>query len=155
MRAPFAVLVAALLTACAGPPVCTAIGAPVGVLLDVEPPLAARVDRAELEVCWSGACHRPELILHPATAAVETICAGDTCSARMAETGGEHGFASVPGLPKSPVRARLKLRDADGRAVLDRTLDVTPEGRFPNGPECGEGGPNVQLVAGSGGVRAK
>ncbi|MFG1943044.1 hypothetical protein [Nonomuraea sp. NPDC048826] len=156
MRAPVAVLaLAALLTACSDSRPCTMIGTRVGVGLTVEAPLASQVDRAELEVCLPDGCRTYEPDLHPVTAAAETTCSGDTCSARMRETGGKQGFADVPGLPKSPVRVRVTLLDADGRTLLDRGLDVTPEGRFPNGPDCGEGGPNALLVAGPDGVRVK
>ncbi|MGN9782622.1 hypothetical protein ACTMTF_14420 [Nonomuraea sp. ZG12] len=143
----------ALLTGCAAERPCTAVGAPVGVAVTVKAPLAARVADATLEVCWSGSCHRPRLELLPATAAAGETCAGDSCSVTMEPTGDEHGFGTVAGLPKSPVRVRLTLRDAGGGEVLDRTLQVTPKGRFPNGPDCGEAGPSAEVIAEGGIVR--
>ncbi|WP_336205592.1 hypothetical protein [Nonomuraea sp. LPB2021202275-12-8] len=144
---------AALLTGCEAEQICTGIGTPVGVGVTVKAPLAGQVRDAELEICWSGSCRRPGLELFPSTAASGQTCTGDTCSAVMEPTGDKHGFAGVEGLPKSPVRVRLTLRDAGGDELLDRTLQVTPKGRFPNGPKCGEGGPNAQLVAEPGAVR--
>lgn len=143
----------ALLTGCTAEPECTLIGAPVGVGVTVKAPLAARVADATLEVCWSGSCHHPGLELFPATAAAGETCAGDGCAVTMEPTGDQHGFGNVAGLPKSPVRVRLRLRDAAGVELLDRTLQVTPKGRFPNGPGCAEGGPSAELIAEGGTVR--
>nr|WP_055505805.1 hypothetical protein [Nonomuraea pusilla] len=137
---------AALLSGCRQDLACTAIGTPVGVALTVEPPIAARARTADLSVCWDDSCRTPPMDLLPATRAGAQTCAGDSCSVPVEPTGGKHGFAAVEGLPKRPVRVRLVLRDAASRPVLDRTVQVTPRGRFPNGPECGEGGPNVDLT---------
>lgn len=148
MRRLLTVLTLTALTGCglAEPRACTLIGTPVGVGVTVEPPLAARVAAAEVEVCWDGSCRRPRLALHPATRAGEQTCAGESCSARMEPTGGVTGFADVAGLPKRPVRVRLILRDSLGTKVSDTAIEVTPQGRFPNGPDCGEGGPNAMVV---------
>ncbi|MEU8106939.1 hypothetical protein AB0C18_24785 [Nonomuraea muscovyensis] len=143
-----ALALAATLTGCglAEPPSCTLIGTPVGVGVTVEPPLAARVASAAVEVCWDGACHRPRLELHPETRPGAQTCAGENCSVTMEPTGGRAGFADVAGLPKRPVRVRVTLRDSRGEQLADTTIEVTPEGRFPNGPDCGEGGPNAAVV---------
>lgn len=150
---PALAVLAALLAGCAQERVCTAIGTPVGVGVTVKAPLASRVADAAVEVCWAGQCRRPRLELMPSTGAAPQTCDGDVCGARATSTADQHGFATVTGLPKSPVRVRLTLRDADGEVVLDRTVQVTPKGRFPNGPHCGEGGPNTMLVAETGVLR--
>lgn len=148
MRRLLTLLALTALTGCglAEPRECTMIGTPVGVGVTVEPPLAARVAAAEVEVCWDGSCHLPPLELHPETRAGDQTCVGESCSARMEPTGGVTGFAEVAGLPKRPVRIRLTLRDPLGTQVADTAIEVTPAGRFPNGPDCGEGGPNATVV---------
>ncbi|MFG3436550.1 hypothetical protein ACGF0J_04810 [Nonomuraea sp. NPDC047897] len=148
MRRLLTVLTLAGLTGCAlaEPRVCTAIGTPVGVGVTVEPPLAARVASAAVEVCWDGSCHRPPLELHPVTRPGGQTCAGESCAVTMRPTGGATGFAQVAGLPKRPVRVRLTLRDSRGQELADTTVEVTPAGRFPNGPGCGEGGPNTAVM---------
>ncbi|MER6951656.1 hypothetical protein ABT294_47330 [Nonomuraea sp. NPDC000554] len=150
------VAAAAMLTGCGSEPPhpCTLIGTPVGVGLTVEAPLAAKVRSATLEVCWDGSCRRPRLELFQGSRAGEQTCSGDTCSAVAVPTAEKQGFADVAGLPKRLVEVRLTLRGARGASLLDRTVRVTPKGRFPNGPECGEGGPNAMLtVDGGGSVR--
>jgi hypothetical protein len=62
-------------------------------------------------------------------------------------TGGKHGFAELPGLPASPVRVTLTL---DGGRP--QTLEVRPAFLYPNGPNCGGGGPQAQLIVGPDGV---
>ncbi|MEV0383799.1 hypothetical protein [Nonomuraea sp. NPDC050643] len=144
-----AALLAALLFAagCSNERPCTAIGTPVGVGVQVEGALADKAQTAVMEVCWDGACRQARTDLQPSTQAVEQTCPeGDSCSATMAPTGGKHGFANVAGLAKRPVEVRLTLRDAASAPVMERTVTATPKGRFPNGPECGEGGPNIELT---------
>ena len=41
----------------------------------------------------------------------------------------------------------VTLRDATGKRLLNRQIDVTPRAVFPNGPDCGESGPQVTLIA--------
>ncbi|WP_214319983.1 hypothetical protein [Nonomuraea sediminis] len=140
------VALAALLTGCAQERACTDIGAFAGVGVTLQPPLAAGVSRAELEVCWDGRCRRPVLELFPAQAAGQQTCTGSECSAKSTPTGGKYGMAEVPGLPKRRVQVTLALFDEASTKLLDRTVEITPEGLFPNGPECGELGPQGKLV---------
>ncbi|MEU0571741.1 hypothetical protein ABZ297_40970 [Nonomuraea sp. NPDC005983] len=147
------VAAAAVLTGCASEPLrpCTLVGTPVGVGLSVAAPLAAKVRSATVEVCWDGSCRRPRLELYQGSRAGEQTCSGEACSAVAVPTAEKHGFADVAGLPKRPVEVRLTLRGARGASLLDTTVRVTPKGRFPNGPECGEGGPNAMLTVDAGG----
>lgn len=143
----------ALLAACgtqAGAPdrACTAIGARVGIGVEIAPSVAASVvDTTSLEVCWNGSCHTYPVELSPSTAAVDSTCTGtgpdDACSARMRETGGKNGFADIPDLPASPVQVTLS----------GVTLTVTPKLLYPNGPDCGAGGPQAKVVVDETGVR--
>ncbi len=144
------------LTGCglAEPRTCTGIGTPVGVGVTVEPPLAAEAREVAMEVCWDGACRKPRLELFPDTRAGQQTCAGDTCSVTAVPLASKSGFGDVAGLPKRPVEVRLTLYGARREKLLDTTAQVTPKGRFPNGPGCGEGGPNARiLVQGTGTIR--
>ncbi|MBC6459805.1 hypothetical protein [Actinomadura sp. HBU206391] len=138
---------------------CTAVGTPVGVGLEIEPPFAAKVASATMKICWDGVCHTPVIHLSPSTRAGRQSCAGDrpedTCGVAAERTGGQHGFGAAPGLPKKPVEVTLVLRDSSGGRLLHRRLTVTPEGAFPNGPNCGEGGPQAGLVVADGQVRPR
>lgn len=140
------IALAALLTGCAQERACTDIGAATGIGVTLQPPLAGSVRRAELEVCWDGRCQRPALELFPAQAAGQQTCTGSECSVKSTPTGGKHGMADIPGLPKRPVRVTLALYDEASTKLLDRTVEVTPKGVFPNGPQCGELGPQGGLV---------
>jgi hypothetical protein len=158
MRAfPLIAFALAAATACgspagsAGPLACTAIGTPVGIGIDLSPPVAARVVGVTLVACWAGNCTTRTVELNPTSSAGTTICTGenpsDSCSAPQTPTGGKQGFADLPGLPASPVRITLTLDG--GRA---QTLDITPKVSYPNGPHCGGGGPQVQLIVAADGV---
>ncbi|MBC6469887.1 hypothetical protein [Actinomadura alba] len=139
---------------------CTMVGTPVGVGLEIEPPFAAKVASATMKVCWDGTCRTLSSIhLSPSTKNGPGSCTGtgpdDVCGVTAVPTGGQHGFGAAPGLPKRPVEITLVLRDASGGRVLNQRLTVTPKGAFPNGPECGEGGPQAGVVVTDGRVRER
>lgn len=125
---------------------CTAIGAPVGVSVDVQHP---DVVSGTIEVCWDGSCATPALELYPSTKAAETTCTGtgpdDSCGTRMEPTGGKNGFASLPELPARSVTATLRLLDQSGSLLVDREIALTPEMVYPNGPDCPAGGPQAGI----------
>jgi hypothetical protein len=104
-------------------------------------------------VCQNGTCRPAEVRLAPSTTTRPGGCAGGVCSGSAVRTGGRQGFADVPGLAKSPVRVTVELRGTSGDRVLDRTVTVTPKGVFPNGPRCGEMGPQASLVVADGELR--
>jgi hypothetical protein len=141
----------------AGNRTCTMIGASAGVSLRIAAPLAAEVDHASMKVCWDGVCREPTLILSPSTTTGPQTCSGQgpaaACGVSAVPDGGRYGFGDVPGLPKKPVRVTLVLTDAKGRRVLDRNVDVTPKGTFPNGPDCSELDPQAGVVAENGLLR--
>ncbi|EID54610.1 hypothetical protein [Saccharomonospora xinjiangensis] len=152
MRA-FAVLPLLLLAGCGALPagtdhVCTEIGASPGIGVDVAPGLAAH--SAEVEVCEDGECRSSDAVLMPATEPVEEECDGtspdDVCSARMRPTGGAAGFAQLSDLGEETVEVTLTLTDDAGRKVVSRTLAATPQWVYPNGPDCGAAGPQIQLA---------
>jgi hypothetical protein len=138
---------------------CSAVGTPVGIGVDIEAPFAAKVASATMKICWDGTCRTPPIVLSPSTKAGPQTCAGPgpdaPCGVAAVPTGGQHGFGSAPGLPKRPVEITLVLLGASGERVLDERLTVTPEGAFPNGLECGEGGPQAALVVTDGRVRER
>ncbi|MFI9558161.1 hypothetical protein [Nonomuraea endophytica] len=128
-------LLAALpLAACQSDRMCTLIGTPVGIQVDVAPPISDRVAAAEMEVCQAGTCKPARLELF------------------RADQGGRSGFGNVEGLRKEPVEVSLKLTDTAGKPVVEQDIQVTPRGRFPNGPDCGEGGPNAKVQVDGGGL---
>ncbi|MBE1558570.1 hypothetical protein [Nonomuraea africana] len=139
------------LPGCGAERICTLVGTPVGVSLAIDSPLAARVSAAELTACWNGSCTTARPPLHVADQVAMQTCDANGCRARLAPTDGKRGFGEVAGLPKAAVKVRVKLTGANGDTVLDESLTVTPQGRFPNGPDCGEGGPQAALrVSGEG-----
>ncbi len=140
--------------------VCTQIGMPAGLALRVEAPLAARVKRATMRVCWDGSCRDARLVLTPSTTSVparKTCGPGpeDTCGAVATPDGELVAFNDLPGLPKKAVRVGVALFDGEGASVLDQEIEVTPKGAFPNGPGCGEAGPQAGVVAGETGLRER
>lgn len=142
-------LAAALLTGCAPEPQpCSLVAAVPGVGLTIEAPLASRVTQASMDVCWDGACRSSPLVLTPVQPSGGAVCASESCPAAMVV---KQGFADVPGLPKRPVRVRVTLAGPGDEEVFDQALDVTPRGRFPNGPGCGESGPAARVAAGANG----
>jgi hypothetical protein len=132
---------------------CTLVGGPTGVRLEIRPPFAAKVTRASLTACHDGSCRTSGVRLDPSTSTRPGGCAGGVCSGSAVLTGGRHGFADIPGLPKSPVRVTVVLRGASGDRVLDRTVTVTPKGVFPNGSRCGETGRQASVVVADGRLR--
>ncbi|GAB2742404.1 hypothetical protein [Amycolatopsis magusensis] len=143
----------ALLPACSGADLaCTAIGSRSGVSVEVDPAVAPKVDSGTLELCWDGRCRTLDLELYPSTAAGETTCAGEVCSAQVRQTGGKHAFGDVLDLPLTEIQATLRLT---GTESVTATLPLTPEQTYPNGPGCGAGSPQQRLVVeASGTVRA-
>ncbi|MEV8440218.1 hypothetical protein AB0425_22800 [Actinosynnema sp. NPDC051121] len=131
---------------------CTAIGARVGVAVDVAHP---DVVSGTIEVCWDGSCATPALELYPSSRVAGTTCTGtspdDSCSARSEPTGGRNGFADLPQLPAKPVTATLRLLDQSGSSLVERHITLTPEMVYPNGPDCPAGGPQAGISVGADG----
>jgi hypothetical protein len=153
LKSAGALVMVAALAGCGGGSAehpCTAIGARTGVGLEIAPPLAARTAKAVLKICWDGDCRSRRLQLNDSTRSVPQGCTGGApdggCGAVAVRTGGKNGFADLSSLPKRPVNVTVTLSDAGERRLLRRRIDVTPKAAFPNGPDCGEGGPQVALV---------
>ncbi|MFE3449491.1 hypothetical protein ACFXJ8_11200 [Nonomuraea sp. NPDC059194] len=103
--------------------------------------------------CWGGSCRTARLELHWGSGVARQTCDGETCTAESEPTGDKKGFVEVAGLPKSPVEVALRLTGQAGEVLVERELTVTPEGVFPNGPDCGEAGPQAVIaVTGAGQV---
>jgi hypothetical protein len=130
---------------------CTAIGARVGISVDIEPrSTGQKAGAATLETCWADRCQTHPLELAPLTTAVEETCTGDQpddiCSAKSVPTDTMHGFADIPDLPTTPVTLTLTVTDAAGTQLTTQTLEVTPKMVYPNGPDCAPGGPQTNLT---------
>ena len=124
---------------------CTLIGTRVGIRLDIDPAYASRVDSGSLTACWADVCRTRELTFMPSATTVDQGCTGDTCSARSVPTGGKNAFADLPDLPVGPVSVTVKL------GAVEQKLATATEQTYPNGPECGEGGPALRLKVDAGG----
>ena len=135
---------------------CTLIGSSPGLRVEVKAPYASRVASASLRVCWNGACHEPEIELGATTTSVPMGCDDDepdaACAASASPDGGKADFVRVESLPAAPVQVTLTLRDRQGRTLVDRRVDVTPEATFPNGEKCPEGPPQARLTVAGGTV---
>lgn len=140
----------ATLTACdlLTPRACTEIGTAVGVTVTVEAPLAARVERAEMRVCWDGACRQPQVVIFPSSGAGPETCEGDSCAVRATPTGERSGMGEVPDLPDKPVTVTLALRDRKGDELAVGRIEVTPERQYPNGRDCGGDGLQAGVIVG-------
>ena len=118
-------------TACSQGRACTLIAAAPGIEVSVDP--ALDVTGGTLELCWDGRCR---------TERVELVSSTDAT------------FVQVLGLPETAVTATVRLTGQSGAPVVDRTLTVTPELTYPNGPDCDGEAPQQQLVVdANGGVR--
>lgn len=141
------------LPGCAAERACTLVGAPAGISIRVDAPLAGRVSAAELTACWNGSCRRTRVELHPAGGIVRQSCEGTDCTAELGPKGGKQGFGDLAELPKARVDAVLRLEGRAGATVVERRLTLTPKAVFPNGPDCGEAGPQAVItVSGTGSV---
>ena len=133
---------------------CTLVFSPTGIGVDIAAPDAARVAAASMRVCWNGTCVTKRLVLQPSSTSVPLGCHGDgpdaVCSASASPDGGQHGFAAIADLPKSPVQVKLTLRDRHHRAFVDQELRVTPKATLHNGPHCGTEGLQATLTVKNG-----
>lgn len=168
LTVPTAVAAVVLLAGCGtglflgGGRECAPVATRVGVGLDVEPALATKVTRAEMEICWDGRCRSQQLELHDSTIAVPMGCEPETeagkdgvCSATAEPTGGKHGFFDLQELPERPVRVSVVLEDADGRALLDDRIEVTPRPNPPQEGVCGDDRPQAGVIAGEARLRVR
>lgn len=130
---------------------CTAIAARHGIGVQVAERIAGVSRTAELTVCQDGDCRTVSVELRPSSVAVDQGCDESVCAATASPTGQRHGFADLPELTTSGARVRIVLRTADDAPTVERTVTVTPELVYPNGPDCGGEAPQAQLrVTGTG-----
>ncbi|MBP2330856.1 hypothetical protein JOF56_011241 [Kibdelosporangium banguiense] len=143
------------LTACgggAGSPggiPCPGLAVRKGISLDIDPMYAPQVGSATLMSCWGGVCTDSPMDLMPASKPSALPCTGTgpdaACGAAAVPTGGKSGFADLPSLAATPGEITLKLLDAGGAELRTQSLMVTPEIKYPTGPECGGGTPQAGL----------
>ncbi|HVW45339.1 MAG TPA: hypothetical protein VHC18_28710 [Amycolatopsis sp.] len=74
-----------------------------------------------------------------------TACWSGSCRDYPVDYYGSSGFAEIPDLPAAPVEV----------SVAGRTAAVTPRLLYPNGPDCGGGGPQAGLVLDETGLRPR
>ena len=121
LRAAVLVSTLGLTVACAEGRACTLIAAVPGVVVEVDPAVAAKVSAGTLELCWTGRCRTERVELG---------------------SGGTGAFVQVLDLPETEVTATLRLTGSSGSSgdvvdVVDQTLTVAVEPTYPNGPDCG------------------
>lgn len=119
-----------------------------GIGVDVDPALGPRVAELSVTVCRGTACQTlPVMLTETEGPAIEEKGIGGTVSARPGPpTGGKHGFAEMGELTTDPVKVAIELRGPAGEVVAQRTLQVTPKMIAANGPGCGEGGPQANVL---------
>lgn len=122
------------------------MGARTGIGVDIDAAVAGGVNAAELTVCWDNACRTSPINLFPSTRTVTEGCEEGVCSARQVPTGGKHGFVDIRDLPVNPVDVTLSMTDLRGSKVVAQTLSLTPKPSYPNGPDCGAGGPAAGIT---------
>ncbi|MGH3877420.1 MAG: hypothetical protein ACRDSK_10350 [Actinophytocola sp.] len=114
LRAAVLALTLGLMAACAEGRACTLIAAVPGVVVEVDPAVAAKVSAGTLELCWAGHCR----------------------TERVELGSGGGAFVQVLDLPETEVTATVRLNGPSGN-VVDQTLTVAAEPTYPNGPDCG------------------
>ncbi|WP_254126270.1 hypothetical protein [Amycolatopsis sp. CA-230715] len=152
-------VLALVLTGCGagagGEHACTLIAAVVGISVDLAPPIAEKTASATVEACWANTCRTHPLDLAPASKAGPQTCTGTgpdaACSAQSIPTGGKHGVVTVPDLPETPVQVTVTLTEPGGRTGTKK-LTATPVMAHPNGPDCGGGGPQLNLAVDASGT---
>ncbi|EWC61686.1 hypothetical protein UO65_3044 [Actinokineospora spheciospongiae] len=113
---------------------CTLIGGRTGIGVVVDPGAPVLDTPALLTLCADGRCRDVPVPLEPATGTGASGCSGGVCSAQVAPTGGQVGFAEVDGLSEQPLEVTLTAGDREFRTT------VTPAAVYPNGPDCGAAG---------------
>ena len=134
---------------------CTLMASPEGISIRIAPEIAKQVsDTTRVRACWAGSCHMREVRLRPDTKTKDLGCSAGVCSGKMLPAPGKGGFANLPKLPAELVRVTLTLTGSGGEPVVAETLRVVPQPTYPNGPDCGKGGPQAGLrVTSTGDVR--
>ncbi|MQY02816.1 hypothetical protein [Actinomadura macrotermitis] len=134
---------------------CTMMAGVRGVNVGIEPPYAARVATAAMQVCWGTTCRASEVELLPSTDSVPQPCKGEVCSAQMTPTGGKTGLAQIGDLPQAPIAITLTLKDKAGKRLLRQKVATTAKMSEPNGPGCGGGAPYAGVTVRDGKVTAQ
>lgn len=122
-----------------GDHVCTMIGTPKGISVDVDPLVAAQVTDATMITCWDGVCrpHRMELREWEGVRHVRPPTSGPSPMP---------GFVTIDDLPTKPVVVNLVFKDWQGDTLFNEQITITPELSYPNGPHCGAGGPQAHVI---------
>ncbi|KAA1424931.1 hypothetical protein FE697_003250 [Mumia zhuanghuii] len=155
LRTAWAAAPLALLVACGSAAdegsvqACTMIGAPAGINVTVEPPLASGADTVRVRVCWDGSCVDRESALLPGQQTVDEGCGGDdpddTCSASATPDGTMQGFVDVADLPTQEVEVTTTVLGR-GTEIHDAFARVVPEPTYPNGEDCDPGGNQASVT---------
>jgi hypothetical protein len=140
---------------------CTLIGSVSGVSVTVDRAIAADVNALKLRVCWdlsadSPPCRDTVVALSPGSDSVDQGCDSTdpdaACSATVVPNGTKVGFAQVDQLSVGPVTVVATATGSTGPQRFPRA-QLTAASTFPNGRDCGPGGPQVTAVLDSQGLR--
>ncbi len=131
---------------------CTMVAAMPGIGVDVAAPLAAGAQDVRARVCQEGVCRDVAARLTQSSGPGANGCSGEVCSAVATPLPGKHGFLDLPGITTAPALLSLSVYDAAGARLAAGEITVTPETTFPNGPDCGAGEAQAQVLVADGGV---
>ncbi|UGQ12206.1 hypothetical protein LO772_00920 [Yinghuangia sp. ASG 101] len=125
---------------------CTLVATMPGIGVHVAAPLADGAGDVQARVCQEGACRDVTARLQPATGTGANGCDGDVCSAVATPLPDKRGFLDLPGITTAPALLTLTVRDASGAVLTTGEITVTPEETHPNGPDCGGGDAQAQVL---------
>ncbi|WP_436789005.1 hypothetical protein [Yinghuangia sp. YIM S10712] len=133
---------------------CTLVGTMPGVGVRVTGTAATGAAEVQARACQQGSCQDVTVRLMPSRGTSSSGCDGDMCSAVTTPLPERNGFIDLTGLTTAPVRLSLTVRDAAGGTITAGEITVTPGGTYPNGPNCGVGSPQAQVLVADGGITA-
>lgn len=122
--------------------VCTLAAASEGVSVRVDATLVTQVTDATMIACWDGTCRPYPLELRGMREWVDSV--DGPLDTRPVSP--RPNFVEIRDLPTTPVVVNLVFRDRQGNTLFNERTTVTPELMYPNGPRCGGGGPQAQVV---------
>lgn len=148
-RAAWIALTFVVAAGCSGgspPRECTAVAAMAGIGVQVAAPLAAGAQDVQARACQAGVCRDATVVLTQSSGVGTSGCDGQVCSAAATPLPDKRGFVSLPGVTTAPVVLTLTVRDAAGAALTAGEITVTPKPTYPNGPDCGAGEAQAQVL---------
>lgn len=77
-------------------------------------------------------------MLNPGAVTADESCTPDgVCSARSSPDGTLQGFLELPAISESPLEVTVTGTSPSGVVLPVRTVEFTPQSRYPFGEQCG------------------